>query len=346
MKTNYLNHLFYRIFAPPLVAVFVYLLILLIFDRLSEIGNNFSPEEVLFLGIVTFSLFEVYRFWIFQTEKIAYLKERVLLKSFFLFMGSFIITIILVFAFFSLYFIYFLGLSAFRAELTSFLIVFTLVGILYHLFYLSIRFLDQQKALLLEKEEMNRKNIEFELQVFKNKINPDFLYQSLESVISMIRKKEVDRAEKFIDHLALFYRRILGNRYSEIISLEEEIQKVDQYLLIRNNKYNDNFIVNWNIESSLKDIHIVPNTILQVLQMIEYYQMVDLNTKLAVDVSENEDCIVFHFLSSERLTPVPKLNLQMKTLKKAIGFYSNKELVWDRKGDFTQIYIPKINLED
>ncbi|WP_321316799.1 histidine kinase [Labilibaculum sp.] len=346
MKTNYLNHLLYRICAPPLVAVFVYLLILLIFDRLSEIGNNFSPEELLFLGIVTFALFEVYRFWIYQTEKIGYLKERVLLKSLFLFIGSFILTIVLVFAFFSLYFIYFLGLSEFRAELISFLIVFTLVGILYHLFYTSIRFLDQQKVLLLEKEEMNRKNIEFELQVFKNKINPDFLYQSLESVIGLIRKKEVDQAEKFIDDLALFYRRILGNRYSEIVSIEEEIQKVNQYLLIRNNKYNNNFIVNWNIASSLKEIYVVPNTILQVLQMIEYYQMVDLNIKLAVDVSENEDYIVFHFLSSERLTPVPKLNFQMKTLKKAIGFYSNKELVWDRGVEFTKIFIPKIDLED
>lgn len=346
MKTNYLNHILYRIFAPPLVAVFVYLLILLIFDKLSEIGNNFSPEELVYLGIVTFSLFEVYRFWIQKIEKIVFLRERVFLKFFFLFTGSFLITILLVFAFFSLYFIYFLGLSEFKAELTSFLIVFTLVGILYHLFYLSIRFLDQQKTLLLHKEEINRKNIEFELEVFKNKLNPDFLFQSLESVISLIRKKEVDQAEKFIDNLALFYRRILGNRYSEIITLEEEIQKVNQYILIRNNKYKNNFIVNWNIESSVREINIVPNTILQVLQMIEYSQMLDLNTKLLVDVNEKDDYIVFRFLSSERLTPVPKLHFQKETLKKAIGFYSNKEFVWDRNGEFTQICIPKINLEE
>lgn len=346
MKTNYLNHILYRIFAPPLVAVFVYLLILLIFDKLSEIGNNFSPEELVYLGIVTFSLFEVYRFWIQKIEKIVFLRERVFLKFFFLFTGSFLITILLVYAFFSLYFIYFLGLSEFKAELTSFLIVFTLVGILYHLFYLSIRFLDQQKTLLLHKEEINRKNIEFELEVFKNKLNPDFLFQSLESVISLIRKKEVDQAEKFIDNLALFYRRILGNRYSEIITLEEEIQKVNQYILIRNNKYKNNFIVNWNIESSVREINIVPNTILQVLQMIEYSQMLDLNTKLLVDVNEKDDYIVFRFLSSERLTPVPKLHFQKETLKKAIGFYSNKEFVWDRNGEFTQICIPKINLEE
>ncbi len=329
-----------------MVAVFVYLLILLIFDRLSEIANNFSPEELVFLGIVTFSLFEVYRFWIQNIEKIVFLQERVLLKSAFLFTGSFLITILLVLAFFSLYFIYILGLSEFKAELTSFLIVFTLVGILYHLFYLSIRFLDQQKKLLLHKEEVNRKNIEFELEVFKNKLNPDFLFQSLESVISLIRKKEVDQAEKFIDHLALFYRRILGNRYSEIISLEEEIQKVDQYLLIRNNKYNNNFIVNWNIESSVREINIVPNTILQALQMIEYSQMVDLNTKLHVDVNEKEDYLVFQFLSSERLTPVPKLYFQLETVKKAIGFYSNKEIIWDQEGELTEIFIPKISLEE
>lgn len=346
MKTNYLNHTIYRIFAPPLVAVFVYLLILLIFDRLSEITNNFSPEELLFLVLVTFSLFESYRFWIQRAEKINYFQDKLLLKSFVLYSGGFLITMAIVNALFSLYFIFFLGISEFSSELISFLIVFTLVGILYHLFYLSIRFLDRQKSLLLQKEELNRKNIEFELEVFKNKINPDFLFQSLESVISLIRKEEIDDAEKFIDHLALFYRRILGNRYSEIVSLEEEIQKVNEYLQIRNLRYNHNFIVNWNIQSDTMDVNVVPNTILQVLQMIEYYQMVDINTKLIVDANEADNSIVFQFLSSERLTPVPNLELQLKALKKAIGFYSDQEIDWSQKDNFTQIRIPKIKLED
>ena len=346
MKTNYLNHILYRIFAPPVVAVFVYLLILLIFDRLSEISNNFSPEELLFLAVVTFALFESYRFWIKKAEKIAYFKDRPYLRSLILFTGGFAITMFVVIGLFSLYFIYLVGMSEFRAELISFLIVFTLVGILYHLFYLSIRFLDRQKALLLQKEEINRKNIEFELEVFKNKINPDFLFQSLESVISLIRKKEVDNAEKFIDHLALFYRRILGNRYSEIISLEEEVHKINQYLEIRNFKYNKNFNVNWNVDSSQQEVNVVPNTLLQTLQMIEYHQMVDSNTALNVEIIEEDNYLVFQYLSSERLTPVPKLKLYMETLQKAIGFYSNLKVEWTKKDEFSLIKIPIVCLED
>ena len=346
MKTSYLNHILYRIFAPPVVAVFVYLLILLIFDRLSEISNNFSPEELLFLAIVTFTLFESYRFWIKKTEQIAYFNDRPYLKSILLFAGGFAITMFVVIGFFSLYFIYLVGMSEFRAELISFLLVFTLVGILYHLFYLSILFLDRQKTLLLQKEEMNRKNIEFELEVFKNKINPDFLFQSLESVISLIRKKEVDKAEKFIDHLALFYRRILGNRYSEIISLEEEVYKINQYLQIRNFKYNQNFNVNWHVKSCQQELNVVPNTLLQTLQMIEYYQMVDSNTSLNVEIKEEDNYLVFQYLSSERLTPVPKLKLHMDSLQKAIGFYSNLKIESVKKDEFSLIKIPKICLED
>ena len=345
MKTNYLNHPLYRMIAPPLVAMFVYLLILLIFDRLSEITNNFSPEELIFLVIVTFVLFEAYRFWIQKAEKISYLKERLVLKSLILYTGSLVITISIVLVLFSLYFRFFVGLSDIGSEITSFLIVFTVVGILFHLFYLSIRFLDRQKTLLLEKEELNRKNIEFELEVFKHKINPDFLYQSLEGVISLIRKQEINNAETYIDQLAQFYRRILGNRYSELINLEEERQKVDQYLLIRNYKYSDNFIINWNVKNLLRDIHVVPNTILQTIQMIEYSQLVDLNTKLIIDVNENEEYIIFQFLSSERLTPLPKLKLQQETIKKAIGFYSDLELKWEQESEQTKIYIPKINFE-
>ena len=49
MKTNYLNNNIYRLITPPCVAILVYLLMLLIFDRLAEISNNFSPEELIFL---------------------------------------------------------------------------------------------------------------------------------------------------------------------------------------------------------------------------------------------------------------------------------------------------------
>jgi hypothetical protein len=345
MKANYLNNNIYRLLAPPIVAILVYLLMLLIFDRLSEISNNFSPEELIFLVFVTACLFESYRFWLIKTEKIRAFEKNKLLKYAVVYAGSFIITLGLVYFLFAVYFKLVIGLSEFSSELISFLIIFILVGILFHLFYLSIRFLDRQNSLLLEKEEMNRKSIEFELEVFKNKLNPDFLYESLESVISLIRKDDVDDAEQYIDHLALFYRRILGNRYSEIISLEEEKLKIDEYIKLRNYHYSDNLIVNWNLDE-MKKVHVVPNMILQMVQLIEYSQQVDINTELKIDIKQNEDVLMFEFLSSERLTPLPKFKKLKEAIQKALSFYTNERMTWNCVDESISVSIPKINLED
>ncbi|MDQ2179160.1 histidine kinase [Marinifilum sp. D714] len=345
MKANYLNNNIYRLITPPCVAILVYLLMLLIFDRLAEISNNFSPEELIFLIAVTAILFESYRFWLLKTDKIRILNRNKLLKFSVIYTGSFFITIGLVYALFAVYFRFVIGISEFSSELVSFLIIFILVGILFHLFYLSIRFLDRQNSLLLEKEEMNRKNIEFELEVFKNKLNPDFLYESLESVISLIRKDKVEGAEEYIDHLALFYRRILGNRYSEIITLEEEKLKIEEYIKLRNYDYSDNLIVNWALDD-INNIHVVPNMILQTIQLIEYSQQVDLNTKLEIFIEGSDDTILFKFLSSERLKPLPKFKNLKEAIQKTLSFYTDSQFEWQRVNDYIHVSIPKINIED
>ncbi|WP_321298102.1 histidine kinase [Marinifilum fragile] len=345
MKTNYLNNNIYRLITPPCVAILVYLLMLLIFDRLAEISNNFSPEELIFLMVVTAILFESYRFWLLKTERLRILKRNKLIKFSVIYAGSFLITLGLVYVLFATYFRFVIGISEFSSELVAFLIIFILVGILFHLFYLSIRFLDRQNSLLLEKEELNRKSIEFELEVFKNKLNPDFLYESLESVISLIRKDEVEGAEEYIDHLALFYRRILGNRYSEVITLEEEKLKIDEYLKLRNYNYSDNLIVNWTLDE-IKNVHVVPNMILQTIQLIEYSQQVDLNTKLEISIEDSDETILFRFLSSERLIPLPKFEKLKESIQKTLTFYTDSQFEWQRVNNRIQISIPKINIED
>lgn len=347
MKSNYLNNPLYRLFAPPLVAIFLYLLILLINDQLSELNNNFRPEEMVFLIVITFSLFESYRVWIHKIEKLFEKRSfGKILNGFVLYSGSFLITIGIILFYFYLYFVVVMGIPEYSAELTTFLIMYSVVGILFHLYYMSIRFLDRQKSLLLKKEEVNRKNIEFELEVFKNKINPEFLFESLESVISLIKRKDVDYAESYIDHLALFYRRILGNRYSEIISLEEEVLKVNEYVKLRNYNYSNNFNVKWNVNGSARDMSVVPNTLLQTIQLIEYSQMIDQNTELNVDVIEEGPYLCFEFQDAERLSPLPRFNVQKQTIVKALGYYSDLELKWER-GEFkTRISIPLIELDN
>ena len=346
MKTKYLNQSLYRIFTPLVAGIFVYILLLLVFDRLSEIINNFQPDELGFLILVNYILFETYRLWINAFEKSNRFISAPWLKKSFLFLGSFMITTSLVSVCLWLYFNYYIGMSSFGSQLISLLIVFILVGILYHLFYISITFLDKQNSLLLQKEELNRKNIQYELEVFRNKINPDFLYNSLEGIISLIRKNNVDQAEKHIDYLALFYRRILGNRYSEVISLEDEIKKIEYYLEVQNYLYAGNLSVEWQLKTSAKEIMIVPNTVLQTINLIEQTQLVNANTKLNIRVEIEGEYICFKYNSSARLKGDIKPKALLDVINHSISFYSNLKAIFIEEDKICMVKIPKIELEN
>jgi len=346
MKTKYLNQSLYRIFAPLVAGLFVYILLLLVFDRLSEIVSNFQPDELVFLIVVNYILFETYRLWINTFEKTKRFASTPWIKTGLMFSGSFIITISEVSACLWLYFNYYIGMSSFGSQLISLLIVFILVGILFHLFYISITFLDKQNSLLLQKEELNRKNIRYELEVFRNKINPDFLYHSLEGIISLIRKDQIDQAEKHIDYLALFYRRILGNRYSEIISLEDEIKKVEHYQEIQNYLYSGNLHIEWQLKQDAKQIMIVPNTILQSINLIEQTQLVNANSELKISIEEEKEYICFNYKSSARLKRDINPKALLDSINHSISFYSNLKASCVEDGMLSRIKIPKIELEN
>ncbi|MCZ4695064.1 hypothetical protein DWB61_09055 [Ancylomarina euxinus] len=346
MKTKYLNQSLYRIFAPLIAGLFVYILLLLVFDRLSEIINNFQPDELAFLILVNYILFETYRLWINAFEKSNRFISAPYIKKSFLFLGSFIITISVVSLCLWLYFNYYIEMSSFGSQLISLLIVFILVGILFHLFYISISFLDKQNSLLLQKEELNRRNIQYELEVFRNKINPDFLYNSLEGIISLIRKNNVDQAEKHIDYLALFYRRILGNRYSEIISLEDEIKKIEHYIEIQNYLYAGNLVLDWQLKTSAKEIMIVPNTVLQTINLIEQTQLVNANTKLNIKIEIEEEYICFNYKSSARLKGDIRPNSLLDSINHSISFYSNFKAIIIEDDKINMMKIPTVKLEN
>ncbi len=346
MKTQYLNQSLYRIFAPLVAGLFVYMLLLLVFDRLSEIINNFQPDELVFMILVNYILFESYRFWINTFEKNKRFTSTPWLKTGLMFSGSFIITLSEVSICLWLYFNYYIGMSGFSSQLVSLLIVFLLDGILFHLFYISITFLDKQNSLLLQKEEVNRRNIKYELEVFRNKINPDFLYSSLEGIISLIRKKHIDQAEKHIDYLALFYRRILGNRYSEIISLEDEIKKVEHYQEIQNYLYSGNLHIEWQLEHDAKQIMIVPNTILQAINLIEQTQLVNTNTELKIKIEEEKEYICFSYKSSARLKRAVNPETLLDSINHSIHFYSNLKASCVEGNTLCKVKIPKIELEN
>ena len=118
---------------------------------------------------------------------------------------------------------------------------------------------------LIEKNNREQENLrEAELKALQMQINPHFLYNTLETVIWLIRSGDGQRAIYVVTALSKFFR-IGLNRGRTIISLREELEHVREYVKIQDTRYRDriDFVIQVDEEKILAQT--VPKLVLQPL---------------------------------------------------------------------------------
>ena len=90
-----------------------------------------------------------------------------------------------------------------------------------------------------------------QLLALQAQINPHFLYNTLESINSLITLKMYDDASQMTKSLELFYKTSLSGG-KDLIPIEKEIQNVSCYLKILNFRYRNKFTYNIDFDETLK----------------------------------------------------------------------------------------------
>ncbi len=101
---------------------------------------------------------------------------------------------------------------------------------------------------IIEEQELKRKS---ELEALQAKINPHFLYNTLDSVIWMAEQGDDEGVITLISALAKLFR-ISISKSHEVITLEEELEHCKNYLVIQKMRYVDKFNFEISIEEDIK----------------------------------------------------------------------------------------------
>jgi len=88
-----------------------------------------------------------------------------------------------------------------------------------------------------------------ELKLLQAQVNPHFLFNTLNTIISIIRT-DADRARDLLIHLSKFFRKNL-KRTGDMSTLEEELDQVNSYLKIEKARFDDRLIIEMDIEPDL-----------------------------------------------------------------------------------------------
>jgi len=343
MKKLFIHRPLFRILMPPVYGTLVYLLILLINNSILYLSESFFSQEVYLSIAMTYLVMEVNHLGIVLSDKYLSsmtLRSKVIVQ---ILINSVITLLIVAFAIHS-YFTYVLGFSSYVTELTYFSVIFLVTSWMYCMINFSHLYLNMQNQERLEEENQLRQLVEKEFQAYQYDINPNLLFESLESLISLVHRDPV-AAEDFIDRLSLAYRYILSNKQNELVNLWEELQASENLICLLNVRYNDNIQFGYHLSKEDEGRKIIPGTITSIIELIIRKSIINGKQPLSINCSlELDGYLAVQYKSNDRLVPGYENEKILDRLHKTYSFFSDKPIVTVEAYGESYIKVPALEM--
>ncbi|MDD4075507.1 MAG: sensor histidine kinase [Eubacteriales bacterium] len=122
---------------------------------------------------------------------------------------------------------------------------------------------------IVEEHEQKQKS---ERNALQAQINPHFLYNTLDIIIWMIEKKQPEEAVRIVSALAKFFRLSLSGS-KNIITVQDELEQVRNYLLIQEMRYKNKFTYHIDAEPETLQLSVIKLVLQPIVENSIYHGM-------------------------------------------------------------------------
>jgi LytS/YehU family sensor histidine kinase len=167
----------------------------------------------------------------------------------------------------------------------------------------SFKSVQEKQLLLTENLQLKSETYKAELENLRSQVNPHFLFNSLATLQSIVRQNP-KTAEDFIIKLSDFYRRTLLSSPSNKITLKEELEFIQSYIFLLQNRFENGLKFKIDInEATLK--YNLPTFALQIL----------IENCIKHNIISDEKPLIIHLFQKDMTSITVQNNSQIKLNK-------------------------------
>jgi len=156
-----------------------------------------------------------------------------------------------------------IGFSLFRREVLVWLGIFIGVVLIIHLTHQAVNFYRELREKDVLEEKLKTLAAQAELKALRAQINPHFLFNSLNTIASLVSINP-PKAEEAVERLADVFRYALSSSDKEFVTLRDELDFIDSYLGIEKARFGNRLKVSKDISPEILSTAI-PSLVLQPL---------------------------------------------------------------------------------
>tara|TARA_R110002074_G_scaffold402134_1_gene603910 strand:- start:11493 stop:12527 length:1035 start_codon:yes stop_codon:yes gene_type:complete len=217
---------------------------------------------------------------------------------------------------------------------------FTVINLSIVLFFIArlLRVSADKQDSRIENEHLKQQNLENELSALKNQIDPHFLFNSLNSLTSLIRENE--KATQFVKKLSYMYRYILQSSDTNLVHVREELKFLESYSYLMETRYRDRLNIEVNIDSLLLERELPPLALQSLVENSVKHNEISSTNPLTVKVySEGESIFIENPIRS-RSTLAEGTGTGLINLKKRYDLLLKHKIKVSTDNDIFKVELP------
>jgi sensor histidine kinase YesM len=152
-----------------------------------------------------------------------------------------------------------------------------MVGVMSNVLATSINegasFYEKWRVMVDEAENLKKENLQSQLEGLKGQVNPHFLFNSLNSLSSLIAD-EPEKAEKFLDEMSKVYRYLLRNNEEGLATLDKEMQFMQSYFHMLKTRYGEGLDMEMRIHEQYLKYQVPPLTLQMLVENAVKHNMI------------------------------------------------------------------------
>ena len=180
----------------------------------------------------------------------------------------------------------------------------------------------RNKEVMVQLQIENKKA---ELQGLKEQISPHFLFNTLNTLISVIRTEEKSESIDFVENLSSVYRYILDNQSLDTVKLGDELSFLKSYLYLLKKRFGGDLKININISSEIENNSVPPFALQMLIENAIKHNILTDNHPLEIKIKQ----IGTHIRVENNLNPkivTESLGIGLVNLNKRFQLIAGKEI--------------------
>jgi sensor histidine kinase YesM len=203
-------------------------------------------------------------------------------------------------------------------------------------FFLNERY----RKSLAEVERFRKESAEYQFEMLKLQLNPHFLFNSLNTLSSLVHEDTANAAE-FIRKLSDVYRYVLDNRNRELVTLREEMEFAQSFTFLQGLRFQGMIDFRFDVAGRSLDYKIAPMTMQLLLENAVKHNVASRKLPLQITISSEDDELVV----TNNLQPKDEQNgtgMGLKNIVSRYAFLTDRKVEIIRGDQFFKVVIPLI----